>query len=145
MYSAAMSPPSLFASPPFQQIAGQEFPAMPIVRSGQSLSTQRSRISTAAYTFGWLQAFAELIEGKESLVAGARRVPNLQLLSIIFPSELVHCVRRPHVYRHRTVNQVSARSTTYCAPTMNDNARVVHRILLTNGDSAAIGSGGMGA
>jgi hypothetical protein len=35
--------------------------------------------------------FAEVIEGEETLVAGARFVPNTQFLSIPFRSELLHC------------------------------------------------------
>jgi hypothetical protein len=36
--------------------------------------------------------FAEVIEGKDFLVAGARYVPNRQFLSIPFRSELIHTV-----------------------------------------------------
>jgi hypothetical protein len=36
--------------------------------------------------------FAEVIEREENLVAEARYVPNTQLLSIPFRSELIRCV-----------------------------------------------------
>jgi hypothetical protein len=35
--------------------------------------------------------FAEVTDGKDFLVAGARYVPNLQLLSIPFRTELIRC------------------------------------------------------
>jgi hypothetical protein len=46
--------------------------AKPIVRSRQSLYTQLSRISAAAYKFGWLQGSQKLLKGKNFLVAGVR-------------------------------------------------------------------------
>ena len=35
--------------------------------------------------------FVEVVDRKDFLVAGARYVPNRQLLSIPFRSELIHC------------------------------------------------------
>jgi hypothetical protein len=40
--------------------------------------------------FGWLQGTRNSLTGKKIVVAGARYVPNLQLLSIRFRSELIH-------------------------------------------------------
>jgi hypothetical protein len=46
-----------------------------------------------SYKFGWLQGTGNLFTGKnKQLIAEARYVPNRQLLSIPFRSELIHCV-----------------------------------------------------
>jgi hypothetical protein len=42
------------------------------------------------YQFGWLRGLQKLLKGRNFLVAGARSVPNRQILSIPFRSELVH-------------------------------------------------------
>ena len=65
--------------------------ATPLVRSKpESLGATLSNLYRDIQ-IRMVAGYGEVPESKEILVAAARRVPNLQLLSIPFRSELIHC------------------------------------------------------
>jgi hypothetical protein len=86
--------------------------AMPILRCRQRLKTKGSRISIAAYKFGWLQGW-EMNEREETLVAEVGFGPMIREGRILRPKENLHSDHS----RRANVNRLFPEAMlTYCLP-----------------------------